>query len=488
VGASRWTFRLHARRVYQMNDQKQLEALKSLAELAKEREGDPQQKIASVRVSPGAYLASASLLTFSAALLLRAGHDLWALILVMAAWLIIPIFAASDRLVFDGQRLTRCGVVPFLLRVLFGRRWQLSVADFENVDTTALRTLRRGGSVRYRYRTQIAGKGMHFVFSSGGKSYRRMVRALFPLIHEDKMDSRSRDLRDYLVEPRSLDQKTKLSQLAPEEVIASATRSIKVGGKRSGEEREATTSSFERANLLRRLANELRVAGRLAEASEAFRRALKVIPREAWLIYDFAKLLRSQASANSDARLLSKARAALHLATIRAGRDANLLALIGESTLECGDVKRAQKVFLKAIEADGGSVKARLGLADVALREGKLAHVIHHHRDAALVAAEKALSNYARREADYYARLNDDDEYLAAELRRINLLQRATRVRRLSAAVTNAGILLALAGGYFDKALGAVGWSLASSALIAWITTLIATKVLSARRKPRLVE
>jgi hypothetical protein len=56
-----------------MNDQKQLEALKSLAELAKEREGDQQQKIASVRVSPGAYLASASLLTFSAALLLRAG-------------------------------------------------------------------------------------------------------------------------------------------------------------------------------------------------------------------------------------------------------------------------------------------------------------------------------------------------------------------------------------------------------------------------------
>jgi Tfp pilus assembly protein PilF len=239
---------------------------------------------------------------------------------------------------------------------------------------------------------------------------------------------------------------------------------------------------------LRRLANELRVAGRLAEASEAFRRALNVIPREAWLIYDFAKLLRSQASANSDARLLSKARAALHLATIRAGRDANLLALIGESTLECGDVKRAQRVFQKAIEADGGSVKARLGLADVALREGKLAHVIHHHRDAALVAAEKALSMYARREADYYARLNDDDEYLAAELRRINLLQHATRVRRLSAAVTNAGILLALAGGYFDAAFGGIGWSLASSALIAWFTTLIATRFLSARRKPRLIE
>jgi tetratricopeptide (TPR) repeat protein len=414
------------------------------------------------------------------------------LILVACAWLVIPVLAATDRLVFDGERLTRRGVIPVVLRFFFGRRWELNVADFENVDTTALRTLRRGGSVRYRYRTEISGKGTRFVFASGGKNYRSMVRALFPLIHEDKIDSRSRDLRDYLIDPRSLTQKTRLSQLAPEEVIASATSGFKLRGKRSNEPVEGTpevsTSNFERATLLGRLANELRVAGRLAEASEAFRRALNMIPREAWLIYDFAKLLRSQASANSDARLLSKARAALHLATIRAGRDANLLALIGESTLECGDVKRAQKVFQKAIEADGGSVKARLGLADVALREGKLAHVIHHHRDAALVAAEKALSAYARREADYYARLNDDDEYLAAELRRINLLQHATRVRRLSAAVTNAGILLALAGGYFDSALSGIGWSLASSALIAWFTTLIAARFLSERRKPRLIE
>ena len=414
-----------------------------------------------------------------------------ALILVACAWIVIPILGATDRLVFDGQRLTRSGVVPFALRVFFGRRWELSVNDFENVDTTALRTLRRGGSVRYRYRTEISGKGTHFVFASGGNNYRRMVRALFPLIHEDKMDSRSRDLRDYLIDPRSLNQKTRLSQLAPEEVIASATSGFKLRAKRAEIPEgapEVSTSNIERATLLGRLANELRVAGRLAEASEAFRRALNMIPREAWLIYDFAKLLRSQASANSDARLLSKARAALHLATIRAGRDANLLTLIGESTLECGDVKRAQRVFQKAIEADGGSVKARLGLADIALREGKLAHVIHHHRDAALVAAEKALSTYARREADYYARLNDDDEYLAAELRRINLLQHATRVRRLSAAVTNAGILLALAGGYFDSAISGIGWSLASSALIAWFTTLIATKVLSERRKPRLIE
>jgi tetratricopeptide (TPR) repeat protein len=230
------------------------------------------------------------------------------------------------------------------------------------------------------------------------------------------------------------------------------------------------------------------VAGRLAEASEAFRRALNVIPREAWLIYDFARLLRSQASASSDARLLSRARAALHLASIRAGNDSTLLALIGESTLECGDVRRAQKVFQRAIEVDGQNVKARFGLADVALREGKLAHVIHHHRDAAQVSAEKALALYARREADYYSRLNDDDEYLAAELRRINLLQHVTRIRRLAAAVTNAGILFALIGSYFDSSFSGIGWSLASSALVAWLSSLIASRYLAARRQPRLID
>ena len=475
-----------------MNDSKQIEALKSLAEAAKERQSvRSTQCVASVRVSPGAYLAAASLLTFSSALLLRAGNDLAALLFLAVAWLLIPVLAATDRLVFDGQRLRRRGIAPFIAQVFFGRGWQLSVPEFETVETSALRTLRRGGSVRYRYRSQIAGKGIRFAFASGGKSYRRMVRALFPLVHEDKMDGRSRDLRDYLVEPRSLDQKAKLSKLASASVLASAATDFKLGGKRNGEDKDSvspTASSFERANLLRRRANELRVAGRLAEASEAFRRALNVIPREAWLIYDFGRLLRSQASANSDARLLSRARAALHLASIRAGTDSTLLALIGESTLECGDVRRAQKVFQRAIEADARNVKARFGLADVALREGKLAHVIHHHRDAALVAAEKALSLYARREADYYSRLNDDDEYLAAELRRINLLQHATRIRRLSAAVTNGGILFALVGAYFDPTLGGIGWSLASSALVAWLSSLIATRFLSARRKPRLAE
>ncbi|HZE72237.1 MAG TPA: hypothetical protein VE135_22235 [Pyrinomonadaceae bacterium] len=474
-----------------MNDIKQIEALQAIAEAKERQSAGTSKRLASVRVSPGAYLAAASLFTFTSALLLRSGNNAWALVAVAIAWLLIPILAFTDRIIFDGERLTRRGIVPSIAQLLFGSGWRLNLLDFETVETSAVRTLRRGGSVRYRYRSQIAGKGVQFVFASGGKSYRRMVRVLFPLIHEDKLDGRSRDLRDYLVEPRSLEKKTKLSQLAPANVLAGAATDFKLGGKKIDEESLSEPTSalrVEKANLLRRLANELRVAGRLAEASEAFRRALNVIPREAWLLYEFARLLRSQASANADARLLSRARAALHLASIRAGGDANLLALIGESTLECGDVKRAQRVFHKALHIDSKNLKARFGLADVALREGKLAHVIHHHRDAATIAAEKSLALYARREADYYARLNDDDEYLGAELRRINLMQHASRVRRLAGAVTNAAILLALVGGYFDATLAAMGWSLASSALVTWLVSLVGTRFLSTRRKPRLQE
>jgi tetratricopeptide (TPR) repeat protein len=220
------------------------------------------------------------------------------------------------------------------------------------------------------------------------------------------------------------------------------------------------------------------VSGRLREAGEAFRRALNVRPHGAWLIYDFARLLRSQASAQSDARLLSRARAALRLASIRAKNDLVLLPLIGESFLECGDARQARLALKKVVELDSGNFKARVGLADIALREGKLAHVIHHYHEA-------ARARYARSEGEYYMQLNNDDDYLATELRRISWLQTVTRARRLALRVTNISVLIALVGGVLDPVAAGVGWSMASSALIIWLVTVGATKFLFSRSKPR---
>jgi tetratricopeptide (TPR) repeat protein len=473
-----------------MNETKEFNSLPVLSEVQEERErAQKNPTIASVRVSPGPYLAVASVATFVAALVLRANYDTIALTLIAGAWLIIPVLALSDRIAFDGKSLRRHGPIASLIYLFFGYRKQLAIDDFETVETQAVRTLRRGGRVRYRYRTQITGKGKEFVIVSGGHYYRHFVRELFPLIHESKLDNRSRDLRDYLNDPSFLNRKSQLSQLASSDILDLTRSDFKLGGKANRRtdvpEAPASPEDLERARLLRRLGNELRVSGRLREAGEAFRRALNVRPHGAWLIYDFARLLRSQASAQADARLLSRARAALRLARIRAENDLVLLPLIGESFLECGDARHARRALEKVVELDNGNFKARVGLADIALREGKLAHVIHHYQEAARVSSEQALARYARSEGDYYMQLNNDDDYLAAELRRINWLQTVTRIRRLALRVTNASVLLAIVGGFVDPFAGSLGWSLASSALVIWLLTLLGTRVLFTRSKHR---
>ncbi|MEP6635868.1 MAG: hypothetical protein ABJB97_04020 [Acidobacteriota bacterium] len=477
-----------------MDETKQIEALKSLGEVARARRR-PRSKtnLASVRVTSGAYLAASSAVTFLAALLLRSGHEGWALGSLLIAWTVVPALALTDRMAFDGAALVRRGLVPFVQQLISGRKQLLRIADFERVDTNAVRTMRRGGRVRYRYRTQIAGKGTGFVFASRGKKHREMVRQLFPLIHDDKLDLRTRELRDYLCDPKALTREIKSLQLAGTDVLDNATASFKLRGKKEGvegpgEAAEMSPEAIERAQLLRELGNKLRLAGRLREAAEAFRRALNVLPQDAWLIHDFARLLRSQASAHGDADLLSRARAALRLSFVRADEDAALLSLVGESLLECNEATRAERAFQRAIQMSPKNFRAHIGLADVALRNGKLAHVIHQYRDAAFDADDKALTLYARREADYYVRLNDDDDYLSAELRRINWLQALSQVRRLAARVTNASILIALIGPYLDPAVAGMGWALASSSIVAWLFGLFFTKVLSVRRQPRPAE
>ncbi|MEP6568197.1 MAG: hypothetical protein ABJC10_00345 [Acidobacteriota bacterium] len=475
-----------------MNDTEQIETLKALTEVARERERPCKGlRLASVRVSPGSYLAAASVVTFCSALLLRSERDLLALAAVGFAWLVVPVLAFKDRIEFDGQFLVRRGPVPLLLRYITGRKKELSVTEFEKVDTQAVRTLRRRGRVRYRYRTQIVGKNVEFTFASGGRSYRGMVRQLFPLIHQDKLDLRTTELRDYLCEPKPLNQEVHSLHLASADVLENATLNFKLGGKKStttGESDELAKAVVddERAMLLGQVGNKLRIAGRLNEAREAFRRALIVIPKDGRLIFQFARLLRSQASSLSDAKLLSRARAALRLSAMRAEKEPDLLAFVGESFLEWGETLRAQHSFHRAIELEPQNFRAHIGLANLALRDGKLAHVIHQYRDAAHAAADKALSRHAVREADYYALLNDDDDYLVSELRRINWLQHSLKIRRLAARVTNASILVALIVPYIDEDVAGPCWYLASSSLIAWISSLVAIKLLAKRRTPRL--
>jgi tetratricopeptide (TPR) repeat protein len=479
-----------------VNERTSIHASGAVAEAAQQTVAPKERvRLASVRISPGSYLAAMGALTFAALVCLRVEYDIAALVSFVLAWVVVPVLIMTDRLSFDGRTLSRRGVVSFILRLARGHDLKLSVDEIERIETIAVRTLRRGGRVRYRYRSEVAGRGIGFTFASGGNGYRRMVRTLFPLIPDDKLDARSGELRDYLTDQTTLRSTLNLLRLASPDVLEEATGDLQHGAKKGARHQRATTAGdssslidIERGRLLRRAANELRAAGRLREAAEAFRRALLVAPRDGWLIYEFARFLRSQASAVGDARLLARARAGLRLAAQRAGDEAALLARIGESFFDHGDLQQATRSYRRALELNPAAFRAEMGLAEVALRNGKLAHVIHHYAAAARIAPDGALARFARREADYYALLNDDDDYLAAELRRIGWLQNSLQARRVAARVTLASILLALIGASVDEAVSSVGWSFASSSIVVWISLAIINKFLIQRRKARPAE
>ena len=135
------------------------------------------------------------------------------------------------------------------------------------------------------------------------------------------------------------------------------------------------------------------------------------------------------------------------------------------------------------MDVDENSYRAQLGLAEVALAQGKLAHVIHHYNDAVRIAVDKPSARLARRESEYYSRLNNDEDYLAAEVRRMNWLETAGRIQRLTARASFAALLVALVGSSLDQFVGGIGWAIASSSIIAWSGSLVVRRLLSTRRR-----
>ena len=335
------------------------------------------KRLASIRVSSTSYLAVAAVLTFLALVCLRTHRDLPALVIVFGTWVTVPLLILTDRLSFDGTTLRHQGLAAFVQKTLFQRVLDVSIDDVERVEVSSVRTVRRGGNVRYRYRVDVLAEGASLTFSSG-QNFRRMARALLPRIGEHKLDARACELRDHLVEMAAVREEADRLGIASSDVLENTSTTVKrIEQRRRDIAATTCEQDLERAALLRRCANDLRMAGRLKQSAEAFRRALLIAPRNAWLIYEYGRLLKSQASAFGDARLLGRACAALKLASLRAPNDARLLERVGESLLEYCDPIRASKMFRRAVDLDERSYRAQLGLAEVALSEGKLAHVIH---------------------------------------------------------------------------------------------------------------
>jgi tetratricopeptide (TPR) repeat protein len=446
-------------------------------------------KTLSIRVAPNSYLTVLMLGMFFAALLIYLEKDFWAVLLLVFCLLAVPALAWTDRIFFDGRRLRRTGILPRFWAWASGYHYRLKLSDVEQVETQALRAMKRGGNVVYRYRTTISGRDLKFVFASGADDYRQLVRGLFPLLPENVLDNRSLELRDYLSEPKEILMKAEFAHIPAVEVLEDSIEAFQKKDKTIGGRREMGDGDLERADEMRRLGNELRLSGFLLQALEAFRRALVIQPGDAWLLFETARCLHSYASAERDDALERRALALLRLAEKRANDDTELLARLGETYFQFGDWRRAQSVFQKSIDRLEETFRSVRGLAEIALREGKIAHVIHHFSTANRLAETTSLRRWSQGEADYFTHLNDDDDYMEMEISRINLLETLENSKKTCLRLALFGFPAILVGLVLDDRLIAdIGWAVSTVSLLVWTGITIGLGLFADRIPYELIE
>ncbi len=439
-----------------------------------------------IRVSPHSYFIALLLGSFFSAFLFYLELDLPAVSLFIIAWIVVPFLAMNDHLVFDGRCLTRAGILPSLWSRLNGTRRRLKINDIEQVETQAIRTMKRGGNVYYRYRTAIRGRGLVFAFASGGDEYRQLIGALLPPLSPNTLDNRSLDLRDHLTDPKEALMKAEFEHIPSSEFLRSEL------GKTSPVPRPVPASNDidrERAEYLAGLGNELRISGFLPQAAEAFRRALVIDPGNGGILFGFARCLASLAGTERNAKLRRRAVAAFRLALRDPRITAETLARIGESLFQADEPALAEKTFRRVQDEMGGNFRAARGLAEIALRDNKLAYVIHHFSTANRISETPAARRWTRGEVEYFSNLNNDGEYLDMEIGRVEMLESLDGLKRSSLRIALFGFPVIICGLLIDDSLIAnIGWSISAIALLIWTGMNMGAKLLAARIPYDIVE
>lgn len=443
-----------------------------------------------VRVTPRSYLATGFFLLFFSAFLFYLEYLLSGFILFGTTLIVLPYLAYFDRIWFDGLRLRRTGAISRFAARLIGFGEHIRVNHIEQVDTQVMRVFKRSGRIVYAYRTTVRGRGVSMTFATGGERYIGLVRSLFTKLPDDVLDQRSIDLRDHYSDRRSVLAEARQSNIPDADVLEGSFKSNRALRKETVTVLEPV--SDERIGLaddLRKLANRLRVTGALVQALEAFRRATLIKPYDGWLLFEFAKCLYSFAGSEKDGKLERRAVAMMRLAEKRAGNDGELLSRLGESYFQVGDWRRASQVFKRTAENVGESFRVLRGLAELALREGKIAHVIHNFAAANRLATSPALKRWSKGEVDYFSRLNEDGEYMELEVSRVNLVDSLAAWRSTALRVTAFGLPLIGSGILFQQELVAnLGWALSGIAIVAWATLSVLEKMLATRIPLDLVE
>ncbi len=439
----------------------------------------------SIRVAPNSYFIALFTTTFFSGLLIYLEQDLAGILLFVLSWLIFSILAWTDRITFNGKKITRTGLLPRFWASLNSSRYKLKVSDIEQVETQALRALKRGGNVFYRYRTSVKGKNLKFNFASGGEEYRQMIHRLFSSLSENILDNRSIELRDYLREPKETLMKAEFAKIPSADVLEGSLNQFRKGNKRiktTSKMQDAGDEEMEKADYLHQLGNELRLSGYLIQSLEAFRRALVLKPKDARLLFDFARCLHSYAGSERNKNLARKSFATLRLAEKRGINDGEMLAQLGESYFQYGDWKRARAAFQKSLDVAENSFRSVRGLAEIALREGKIAHVIHQFSTANRLAETSSLRRWTQSESDYFSRLNSDDDYMEMEVSRVNMLESAEKAKKTFLKIAMLGFPVIVFGVTLEDTLIAnTGWAISTIAILVWVGTILSQNLLSSR-------
>lgn len=443
---------------------------------------------ARIRPLAGGYLAAMLVMAFVSALSLYLDYEVYALGIALLSLTLISFLWFTDRIVFDGRRIVRLGLFPRMWAVATGTRDRLKVSDIEQVETIVFPGIRRGRNVYYTYRTTITGKTARFVFSSGYRGYQAVIKSLLPLLPEDVLDNASIDLRDYLIEKPELLRSAKESEIPSSEVLDGSFREIRLSAAADSYAVDAAESN-EKANRLRRLGNQLRLAGRSLQALEAFRRAAILRPRDAHLLFEFAACVRSLAGSEQDQKLEHKALALLRLAERHAREDRDLLARIGECYSQIGEWRRATIVFKRVADAFGDNFRTLRGMAELSLREGKIAHVIHNFAAAEQQAKSSSLRRWTKTEVEYFSHLNSDEEYMELEISRVNLLDTLERTKRSSLRIAIFGfVVIGFGVAFADDLIANIGWAVSGLSLVVWVVMILMTRMLAPRIPFELVE
>jgi tetratricopeptide (TPR) repeat protein len=392
----------------------------------------------------------------------------------------------GDRLVLDGQCLKHRGLKALFQAFALGRQTKLAMEEIEIISTIVTHAGRDGTLV---YRTTICGAGLRWVISSRQFDYARFVQSLFSAVSPNILDPRSRELLNYWPERDQLSW------------WQSATLS---------------PTLMTPPRLWRRLANNFALAGQFETAARYFRLAYRQDPRNAQLCYEMGRFLRLRAAMEKQPRENNQPRAArragrsrgrtpsaigfcrrpaafcsrqaeacLRLAGRLAREDAALLERIGETFFESHQDRLALRYFERALQVDPHRLRASIGVAEVALRSGQAARVVHYYQAAARVAVaqgDDSLARLAERQAGYYERLRADDRFLDAEMMRLDLLNQLKWARRGAMSAFFAAWLIHLTCSQFALSALEISREISATSAIIWLITITISYFFSQRR------